>query len=68
MFRERIKKAKAQLELNLAAGIKRNKKFFYKHIISKRRNKENLHSLPDESQNCEKHAQNQKFLIRQRSL
>src|SRR5699024_8753945 len=32
MCREKIRKAKAQLELNLAAGVKGNKKFFYKNI------------------------------------
>ena len=30
MCREKIRKAKAQLELNLAAGVKRNKKLFHK--------------------------------------
>jgi len=38
----------AQLELNLAAGVKRNKKLFNKYISSKR---ENLHSLLDEARN-----------------
>uniref|UniRef100_A0A8C3LJD3 Reverse transcriptase domain-containing protein n=1 Tax=Chrysolophus pictus TaxID=9089 RepID=A0A8C3LJD3_CHRPC len=51
MCREKIRKAKAQLELNLAAGIKRNKKPFYKYINGKRRTKENLHSLLDEAGN-----------------
>ena len=44
MYREKIRKAKAQLELNLAAVVKRNKKPFYKYINSKRRTKENIHS------------------------
>ena len=44
MCREKIRKAKAQLELNLAAGVKGNKKLFYKYINSKRRTRENLHS------------------------
>ena len=47
MCREKIRKAKAQLELNLAAGVKENKKLFYKYINSKRRTRENLHSLLD---------------------
>ena len=47
MCREKIRKVKAQLELNLAAGVKRNKKLFYKYINSKRRTKESLHSLLD---------------------
>ena len=29
MFREKTRKAKAQLELNLATGVKGNKKLFY---------------------------------------
>jgi len=51
MRREKIRKAKAQLEVNMAAGVKRNKKLFYKYINSKRRTKENLHSLLDEAGN-----------------
>ena len=51
MCREKIRKAKAQLELNLAAGVKGNKKLFYKCINSKRRTRENLHSLLDEAGN-----------------
>ena len=51
MCREKIRKAKAQLELNLAAGVKGNKKLFYKYINSKRRTKQNLHSLLDEAGN-----------------
>ena len=51
MCREKIRKAKAQLELNLATGVKRKKKLFYKYINSKRRTRENLHSLLDEAGN-----------------
>ena len=51
MCRGEIRKAKAQLEFNLAAGVKRNKKLFYKYIDSKRRTKENIHSLLDEAGN-----------------
>ena len=51
MFREKIRKAKAQLELNLTAGVKGNKKLFYKYINSKRRTRENLPSLLDEAGN-----------------
>ena len=51
MCREKIIKAKAQLELKLAAGVKGNKKLFYKFINSKRRTRENLHSLLDEAGN-----------------
>ena len=49
MCREKIRRAKAQLELKLAAGVKRNMKLFYKYINSKRRTKENLDSLLDEA-------------------
>ena len=52
MCREKIRRVKAQLEFNLAAGVKRNKKLFYKYINSKRRTKENLHSLLDEAGNA----------------
>lgn len=43
--RKKIRKAKAQLQFNLAAAVKDNKKCFYKHIDKKRRAKENVHSL-----------------------
>ena len=51
MCRGEIRKAKAHLEFNLAAGVKRNKKLFYKYINSTRRTKENIHSLLDEAGN-----------------
>ncbi|KAK4823680.1 hypothetical protein QYF61_005651 [Mycteria americana] len=42
LCREKIRRAKAELELNLAAAVKDNKKHFFKCISSKRRAKENL--------------------------
>ncbi|GAB0209753.1 hypothetical protein GRJ2_003441000 [Grus japonensis] len=39
LCREKIRRAKAQLELNLATVIKDNKKCFYKYISNKRRTK-----------------------------
>ncbi|KAK4810836.1 hypothetical protein QYF61_008808 [Mycteria americana] len=45
--REKIRRAKAKLELSLAAAIKDNKKHFFKYISSKRRAKENLQPLVD---------------------
>ncbi|KAK0682480.1 LIN1 transcriptase, partial [Pygoscelis papua] len=45
--REGMRKAKAQLECNLAAVVKDNKKSFYKYINDKKRAKENLHPLLD---------------------
>ncbi|NXR06414.1 RTXE polymerase, partial [Semnornis frantzii] len=43
--REKIRRAKAQLELNLATAVKDNKKCFYKFINAKRRTREKLHPL-----------------------
>ncbi|KAK4813457.1 hypothetical protein QYF61_006248 [Mycteria americana] len=47
LCREKIRRAKAELELNLAAAVKDNKKHFFKYISSKRRGKENLQPLVD---------------------
>ncbi|KAK4831113.1 hypothetical protein QYF61_015416 [Mycteria americana] len=47
LCRKKIRKAKAELELNLAAPVKDNKKHFFKYISSKRRAKENLQPLVD---------------------
>ncbi|KAK4824521.1 hypothetical protein QYF61_016101 [Mycteria americana] len=47
LHREKIRRAKAELELNLAAAVKDNKKHFFKYISSKRRAKENLQPLVD---------------------
>ncbi|PKU41653.1 rna-directed dna polymerase from mobile element jockey-like [Limosa lapponica baueri] len=47
LCRERVRKAKDQLELNLALDVKNNKKNFYKYISSKKRTQENLHPLLD---------------------
>ncbi|GAB0187132.1 mitochondrial enolase superfamily member 1 [Grus japonensis] len=47
LCREKIRRAKAQLELNLATVVRDNKKCFYKYISNKRRAKENLHPLLD---------------------
>ena len=44
---EKIRKAKAQLELSLATKAKVNSKCFYKHINSKRKARENLHPSLD---------------------
>ncbi|KAK4828839.1 hypothetical protein QYF61_000896 [Mycteria americana] len=44
---EKIRRAKTELELNLAAAVKDNKKHFFKYISSKRRAKENLQPLVD---------------------
>ena len=49
--REKIRKAEAELELNLATVIKENKKHFYKYFNSKRRAKENLYPLLDAAGN-----------------
>ncbi|KAK4831158.1 hypothetical protein QYF61_015628 [Mycteria americana] len=52
--REKIRRAKAQLELNLATAMQDNKKCFYKYISTKRRDKENLHPLLDAKGNVVK--------------
>ncbi|KAK4810854.1 hypothetical protein QYF61_008826 [Mycteria americana] len=51
LCREEIRRAKAQLELNLATAVKDNKKCFYKYINNRRRAKENLHPLLDAGAN-----------------
>ncbi|KAK4822089.1 hypothetical protein QYF61_009726 [Mycteria americana] len=47
LCREKIRRAKAELELNLATAVKDNKKYFFEYISSKRRAKENLQPLVD---------------------
>uniref|UniRef100_A0A493THY5 Reverse transcriptase domain-containing protein n=1 Tax=Anas platyrhynchos platyrhynchos TaxID=8840 RepID=A0A493THY5_ANAPP len=47
LCRDKIRKAKPHLELNLATAVKDNKKYFYKYINTKQRTKENLHPLLD---------------------
>ncbi|KAK4824547.1 hypothetical protein QYF61_016151 [Mycteria americana] len=47
LCREKIRRAKAELELNLTTAVKDNKKYFFKYISSKRRAKENLQPLVD---------------------
>jgi len=51
MCRQKIRKAKAQLELIWVAGVEGNKKHFYKFIYYCRRTKENPSSLTDTSGN-----------------
>ena len=45
LCREKIKRAKAQVELHLTIAIKDSKKCFYKYIKNRRRGKENQHPL-----------------------
>ncbi|KAK4832941.1 hypothetical protein QYF61_026584 [Mycteria americana] len=47
LCREKIRRARAQIELNLATAVKDNKKYFYNYISNKRRAKDNLHPLLD---------------------
>ena len=47
MCREKIRKAKAQLELSSDSKVKDNNKYFCKYIYSKRRARENLHPFLD---------------------
>ena len=44
--RDGIRKAKAQLELNLARDVKNHKKGFYRCVGQKRKTKENVHHPP----------------------
>lgn len=43
----KIRLAKAQIELTLDNSINYNKKYFYKHIIKKRKGKEQVRPLLD---------------------
>ena len=43
--RDGVRKAKAQLELNMASDLKDNKNSFYNYIKSKRKTKENVHGV-----------------------
>lgn len=43
--RDRVKKAKGQLELRLSRNVKTNKMSFYDQISSKRLNKKNMRPL-----------------------
>ncbi|KAK4815922.1 LOW QUALITY PROTEIN: hypothetical protein QYF61_010179 [Mycteria americana] len=47
LCREKIRRARPELELNLATAVKDNKKYFFKYISNKRRGKENLQPLVD---------------------
>ncbi|KAK4827767.1 hypothetical protein QYF61_021512 [Mycteria americana] len=47
LCRDKIRRAKAQLEFNMLTAIKDNKKCFCKYISNKKRAKENLHPLLD---------------------
>lgn len=51
---KKIKRVEAQLELNQAIAVKDSKKYFYKYRNSKKRTKENLHSLLDAGRNIDK--------------
>jgi len=48
MCRNEIRKAKAQMELNLARDVKNNKKGFYSYIGQKRQAKERVPPLVNE--------------------
>ena len=46
LCRDSVRKAKAQLKLNLAGGAKNNKKGFYRYVSQKRKVKESVPSMP----------------------
>jgi len=54
LCREKIRRAKTQLELNMATAVKGNKKCFYKYICNKRRAKDNLYPSLDVRENSGK--------------
>jgi len=63
LSREKIRKAKAHLELSLATVVRDNKKCFYKYINNKKRAKENLHPLLDAGENiASKHKEKAEVL------
>ncbi|KFQ43562.1 hypothetical protein N333_00528, partial [Nestor notabilis] len=43
--RDQVRKAKAQLELNLARDVKSNRKGFYRYIVNKRQTRDNVGPL-----------------------
>lgn len=45
---DKVREAKAQIELSLAVDIEDNRKGFYRYIASKRKTRGNLDSLPQE--------------------
>ncbi|GAB0182749.1 hypothetical protein GRJ2_000740200 [Grus japonensis] len=47
--RDQIRKAKALIELNLARSVKGNKKSFYRHVSDKRKTRENVSPLQNET-------------------
>ncbi|GAB0207445.1 mitochondrial enolase superfamily member 1 [Grus japonensis] len=49
--REQVRKAKALIELNLARDVKDNKKSFYRYVSDKRRTRENVGPLRNETGN-----------------
>jgi len=53
LCREKISRAKDQIELDVATDSKGNKKCFCKYISNKRRAKENVHPLLDEGGNSD---------------
>ncbi|GAB0182718.1 mitochondrial enolase superfamily member 1 [Grus japonensis] len=47
--REQVRKAKALTEISLARDVKNNKKSFYRHVSDKRRTRENVGPLRNET-------------------
>ncbi|GAB0178261.1 cAMP-dependent protein kinase inhibitor alpha [Grus japonensis] len=47
--REQVRKAKALIEINLARDVKDNKKSFYRYVSDKRRTRENMGPLQNET-------------------
>jgi len=64
LCREKVRRAKAQLELSLATAIKDNKNCFYKYITNERKAKENLHPLLDVGGNVKRMRKRLRYLMR----
>jgi len=50
LCRDGVRRATAQLELNLARDAKNNKKVFYRYVSQKRKVKESIAPPPDEQE------------------
>lgn len=62
--RKKIREAEVQIDLNLATSLKHNKKYFYEYTNGKRKDKDNLYSLPDARGNLvTKDEEKEEYLI-----
>ncbi|KAK4818351.1 hypothetical protein QYF61_011448 [Mycteria americana] len=64
LCRKKMRRAKAQLQLNLSTAVKDNKKCFYTYISNKRRAKENFHPLLDAGGNTAAKDKEKSLIVR----